>query len=666
MKFQLQSKFKPQGDQPTAIKGLVEGLNNKEKGQVLLGATGTGKTFTMANIIAETQRPALIMCHNKTLAAQLASEFQSFFPNNAVAYFVSYYDYYQPEVYIANTDTYIEKETSINEEIDKHRHAATHSLMTRDDVIIVASVSAIYGLGDVKHYHELAVHLQQGQEYTRDSILKDLNNIQYLRALGEFKRGMFNVLGDVVEIYPPSGDNIYRLEFFGDELERIEEADAFTGESLGEVKEVYVYPASHAVTTRETIDRAIPHIMKDMEERYTFFMKNGMVAQAERIKTRTEYDIEMLRETGYCSGIENYVRYLNNSETDMPPQTLLDYFPKDFLMFIDESHMTIPQIRGMFNGNFIRKENLIKHGFRLPSAYDNRPLKFEEFEKYMKSSIFVSATPKDYEFEYSKNKMVEQIIRPTGLLDPKIILKDSATEVEDVVSEIKKRIKKNERVLITTVTKKMAEKMSTYLEENNIKSKYLHSEVDTLDRVEVLRELRLGGENKGIDVVVGVNLLREGLDLPEVSLVAVFDADKAGFLRSRDALIQVAGRAARHLDGTVIFYSRYNETTKKLNITPAMKDCIDETKRRREIQDKFNKDRGVTPQAIKKAISDIAESRPTQATSNKKYDKYKLNKEHLETLLQDLNNQMEIAIENMEFEKAAELRDEIDMLKDQK
>jgi excinuclease ABC subunit B len=658
--FQLASKFDPKGDQPNAIKFLSEGIKKGDKGQVLLGATGTGKTFTMANIIQELQRPALIMCHNKTLAAQLCSEFQEFFPNNSVCYFVSYYDYYQPEAYVAKSDTYIEKETSINEEIEKYRHAATHSLMTRKDVIIIASVSAIYGLGDSKVYGQLAVDLKVGEEYTRDVLFRRLVDLQYTRAMGSFKQGMFNVLGDTIEIFPPSSDNVLRLEFFGDELERIEEADGFTGEVYGEMQEVHIFPASHNVTTKERIEEAIPKIQEELEQRHKFFVENEMIVHAERIKTRTEYDIEMMRETGYCSGIENYVRYLNNSKAGDPPPTLMNYFPKDFLMFIDESHITVPQVRGMFNGNLARKKNLVDFGFRLPSAYDNRPLQYPEFEKFMKHATFVSATPQQYEFDYSENKVVEQIIRPTGLLDPKIEIRHSEHQVDDVLKEIKIRIKKKERVLVTTTTKKLAEKMAEYLDDNGVSAKYLHSEIDTFDRVEILRQLRLGSRNDGIDVIVGINLLREGLDLPEVSLVAIFDADKEGFLRSRDALLQIVGRAARNVDGTVLMYSR--KIDGKLNITKAMKACIEETDRRREKQSAHNKKHGITPESIKKAINLIS-SKDEQKPVHKNYDTDNLKKDEVKRLIEELEAQMDMASQNYEFEKAGDLRDQIEILK---
>lgn len=659
-KFELISKFQPQGDQPEAIAKLMQGLEAKKSGQVLLGATGTGKTFTMANIINQSQKPALIMCHNKTLAAQLASEFQEFFPNNSVCYFVSYYDYYQPEAYVAKTDTYIEKETSINDEIEKFRHTATHSLLTRNDVIIVASVSAIYGLGDVSTYADLAFEMKVNENYSRDMLLRRLTNLQYRRSLGEFKRGMFNVLGDVLEVYPPSGDTLLRFDFFGDELEKIEEADAFTGELVKEHNEVTIFPATHNITTADRINDALPLIKSELEERYKFFLDNNMLLQAERIKTRTEYDIEMLKETGYTTGIENYVRYLTGSQAGESIPTLLNYFPDDFLMFVDESHITMPQIRGMYNGNYARKKNLVDHGFRLPSAFDNRPLKFDEFEKFMKKTVFVSATPQQYEFDYSNNTVVEQIIRPTGLLDPIIEVKDSASQVDDALSEIQKRVQRGERVLITTTTKKLAEKMADYLDEHNVKAKYLHSEIDTFDRVEILRELRLGGKRKGIDVIVGINLLREGLDLPEVSFIAVFDADKEGFLRSRDALIQIVGRAARNVNGQVTMYAR-KEKSGEMNVTKAMQSCIDETNRRREIQEDFNKKHNITPQSIIKDILDIAPSKKDIIQDiEQKSDS--MSKSEIISLKKSLESKMEIAAESLDFEAAADLRDQIEFL----
>lgn len=653
-KLELVSSFKPQGDQPQAIEKLVKGLKKGVHGQVLLGATGTGKTFTMANVISQMQRPALIMCHNKTLAAQLASEFQEFFPNNVVCYFVSYYDYYQPEAYVARTDTYIEKETSINEEIEKYRHAATQSLISRNDVIIIASVSAIYGLGDSKLYKSLSMTFTVGEEHIRNVLLRSLTDLQYRRSMGEFKQGMFHVLGDTLEIFPPGGDEVYRLEFFGDELERIEKSDGFTGEVFEEMQSVEIFPASHNVTTKERITDALPEMKKEMEKRHAFFLKEGMIVQAERIKTRTEYDIEMMRETGYTTGIENYVRYLNKSEKGAPPPTLMDYFPKDFLVFIDESHMTVPQIRGMYNGNLARKKNLIDHGFRLPSAYDNRPLQYSEYESYLKNVVFVSATPQEYECEYSNNTIVEQVIRPTGLLDPIIEMRDKEEEVKDVLKEIAIRVKKNERVLITTTTKALAEKMAIHLEENDIAAKYLHSEVDTFDRVEILKELRLGSRRDGIDVVVGINLLREGLDLPEVSLVAVFDADKEGFLRSRDALIQITGRAARNSEGRVIFYTRKNEDG-AFHITKAMGKCLDETSRRRDIQMAYNEKHGIIPTTIIKEIHNLTE----RTDRDSKYEFGNMKKSEIKRLKQELEDKMEIAIGNLEFEKAADLRDQL-------
>ncbi len=545
MDFQLESKFKPTGDQPKAIEKLVKGIKKGTKHQTLLGVTGSGKTFTMANIVNQIQKPTLVMAHNKTLAAQLCSEFQEFFPNNAVSYFVSYYDYYQPEAYLPATDTYIEKDSSINEEIDKLRHAATHNLLTRPDVLIVASVSAIYGLGDVSMYENLAIPLKVGDSIKRDKLLRKLTDLQYSRSHLEFKQGMFHVLGDTVEIFPPSSDNVIRVEFFGDEIDAMQEADSFTGEVVRELKETKIFPAKHNVTTQEAIKESVEQIKKDLEGRYSEMKAQGKNLEAQRLLTRTEYDIEMMLETGYCSGIENYVRYLNSREAGEQPATLIDYFPDDFLMLIDESHMTIPQIGAMHSGNLNRKTTLIEHGFRMPSALDNRPLKFEEFEDHISRAIYISATPGKYEkAKVDKKDVVEQIIRPTGLIDPPVEVRPTKHQIDDLLEEVRKTLEKGERVLITTLTKKSAEKLNDFLIEADLKSKYLHSEIDTLERIEILRELRLGD----IDIIVGINLLREGLDLPEVSLVAILDADKQGFLRSRDAMIQTIGRAARNAE----------------------------------------------------------------------------------------------------------------------
>ncbi len=648
MKFKLTSSYQPAGDQPQAIEALIKGIKAKEKHQTLLGVTGSGKTFTLAKVVEEIQRPTLILSHNKTLAAQLCAEFREFFPDNAVSYFVSYYDYYQPEAYIAKTDTYIEKDASINEEIDKHRHAATHNLLTRKDVLIVASVSAIYGLGDVSSYENLAIELKVGEFVKRDKLLRKLTDLQYSRSHADFKNGMFHVLGDTLEILPPSADNMIRIEFFGDEIETIQEADSFTGDVIKDLPEVKIFPAKHNVTTRECIENAVDEIRKDLDVRYKQFKKIGKLVEAERIKTRTEYDIEMMIETGYCSGIENYIRYINNRESGEQPSTLLDYFPDDSLIFIDESHMSIPQIGGMHNGNYSRKQNLIEHGFRLPSAHDNRPLKFDEFEAHVSQAIYVSATPGKYEFEHtSKKHIVEQIIRPTGLVDPPVEVRPTEHQIDDLLNEIQKVLERKERVLITTITKKSAEKLADFLLEADLKVKYLHSDVDTMERIEILRDLRLGE----IDIIVGINLLREGLDLPEVSLVAILDADKQGFLRSRDALIQTIGRTARNVNGKVIMYGD--------NMTAAMKGALDETNRRRAIQLNYNEKHGITPQTIVKKVHDISE---TSHKPKKKYQKSDVPKEELPRLIEELTRKMDIASQNLEFEKAAEIRDQIDEL----
>jgi excinuclease ABC subunit B len=638
------------GDQPGAINDLVKGIESKKRHQVLLGATGTGKTFVMANIVKEIQKPTLVIAHNKTLTAQLCSEFQEFFPENAVSYFVSYYDYYQPEAYIPHSDTYIEKDASINEEINKFRHAATTNLLTRNDVLIVASVSCIYGLGSVEEYGNIAVELEAGKNYKRDKVLRHLTDIQYTRSQLEFRRGMFNVLGDTVEVYPPSGDTVYRLEFFGDELERITEADAFTGEELSELTEVKIFPAKHDVTTEDRIKKAVDEIQHDLKERYDQLKKMGKIVEAERIKTRTEYDIEMLLETGYCNGIENYTRYLNLREPGRQPATLLDYFPDDFLMFIDESHMTIPQINGMYNGNLARKTTLVEHGFRLPSSKDNRPLKFNEFEEHIKQAVYVSATPGKYEIAKTNHEVVEQIIRPTGLVDPKVEVKPTKGQIDDLLKEVKKQIKNNHRTLITTLTKRSAEEFTDYLSEQGIKVRYLHSEIDTLERIEIIRDLRLGK----FDVLVGINLLREGLDLPEVAFIAILDADKQGFLRSSQALIQTIGRCARNINGHVYMYAD--------RITDAMKEAMEETERRRKKQLEYNKKHGITPQTIKKAIKDITFHKKEE---EKRVKPGKVPKDEVRHLIKTLEDRMDLAVQNLEFEKAAELRDEIDMLRDE-
>ncbi len=662
--FQLQAHFEPTGDQPKAIEKLVQGIQEGKRHQALLGATGTGKTFTMANVIQQIQKPTLILAHNKTLAAQLCNEFQEFFPENAVSYFVSYYDYYQPEAYMPRTDTYIEKEATINEEIDRYRHSATLNLLTRNDVIIVASVSCIYGLGRVEDYEAMAISLKRGDIIKRDALLRKLTEIQYVRCSQDFKPGMFHVMGDTVEVFPPSSERAYRLEFFGDDVEEIREIDPFTGEVFESMEEVYFFPSKHSVTTPERLEIAITEIEKELEIRIHELQQEGRIVEAERIKTRTEYDIEMLRETGYCNGIENYTRYLSGLPAGMPPATLIDYFPKDFLLLVDESHITIPQIGGMHNGNYSRKRTLVEHGFRLPSSHDNRPLKFDEFEAMISQAIYVSATPGGYEkIHCTQNDFAEQIIRPTGLLDPitsvrpsriefwnesvhTIAQKDAFHQIDDLTIEIENRIKRNERVLVTTVTKKMAEKLAGYFSEIGIKTKYLHSEIETFERIETLRLLREGV----IDVIVGINLLREGLDLPEVSLVAILDADKKGFLRSRDALIQVMGRAARNSGGMVILYADV--------MTDSMEEAIGETHRRRNIQEAYNTKHGITPTTIIKKISDISSTRMTAT-----YDVKKVKKDAIPELIRELEQKLQIAVENLEFEKAADIRDELEMLR---
>jgi excinuclease ABC subunit B len=651
-KFQLTAPYKPTGDQPQAIDQLIAGLRKNEKHQTLLGATGTGKTFTMANVIQELQRPTLVLAHNKTLAAQLCSEFQQFFPDNAVSYFVSYYDYYQPEAYLPQTDTYIEKDASINEEISKFRHAATHNLLTRRDVLIVASVSCIYGLGDVSDYEALAIKITRGMPMNRQRFLRLLTDIQYTRSQMTFKQGMFHVLGDTVEIFPPSGDTVIRIEMPFDEIETIQEVDSFTGELIADLQAATIFPAAHNVTTKEKIDGAVEMIKKDLVIREKEFMDAKEYAKAERIRQRTEYDLEMLRETGYCTGIENYVRYLGNREPGMPPETLLDYFPDDFLLFVDESHISIPQIGGMHEGNLQRKKTLIEYGFRLPSAADNRPLTFGEFEERIDQAVYVSATPGPYEYKHtSKKQIVEQIIRPTGLLDPPVTVQPKKGQIDHICKEIGATIKRGERVLITALTKKSAEDLARYFQELDLKVRYLHSDIETLERVEILRQLRSGE----IDILVGINLLREGLDLPEVSYIAILDADQQGFLRSRDALIQTIGRAARNVSGHVVLYAD--------KMTDAMRGAIDETNRRRAIQEAYNKKHGITPQTIIKAIKDIAEEHSKLKLGRRKYDHQKIPKDEKKRLIEELTQQMEIAAENMEFEKAADLRDEIELLK---
>jgi excinuclease ABC subunit B len=650
--FKLVSDFEPKGDQPAAIAKLLDGIKAGEVHQTLLGATGTGKTFAMANIIEKVQRPTLVIAHNKTLAAQLCSEFQSFFPDNAVSYFVSYYDYYQPEAYLPHTDTYIEKDASINDEIAKFRHAATHNLLTRRDVLIVASVSCIYGLGSVADYEGLAITIKKGERRVRDTFLRELTDIQYKRSNIEFKQGMFNALGDTVDIFPSSGDTVIRLEMGFDEVDSITEVDSFTGEVFQEMDEVTIFPAAHNVTSKEKVEGAIEGIKKDLVIREKELQDAGELAKAERLRQRTDYDIEMLRETGYTTGIENYVRYLNDRDAGSPPETLLDYFPDDFLCFIDESHMSIPQIGGMHEGNRSRKNTLIEYGFRMPSAMDNRPLKFEEFEERTPQRIYISATPGKYEYAKTDKKWIaEQIIRPTGLLDPPVEVVPSKGQIDHMTKEIDKTIKRGERILVTTLTKKTAEDLAQFLLDKDYKVKYLHSDVKTMERVEILRDLRTGE----IDILIGVNLLREGLDLPEVSFIAILDADKQGFLRSRDALIQTIGRAARNVNGHVALYGD--------KVTDAMQAAIDETNRRREIQEAHNKKHGITPESIVKAVRDIAEDHSKLELRRPKYDHSKIPKDEKKRMVEELENQMDLASKNYEFEKAADLRDEIDLLK---
>lgn len=648
--FNLVSEFEPTGDQPQAIRQLGKGLQNGLRHQTLLGATGTGKTFTMAQIINNLQRPTLILAHNKTLAAQLCSEFQQFFPDNAVSYFVSYYDYYQPEAYMPRTDTFIEKEATINEEIAKFRHAATANLLTRRDCIIVSSVSCIYGLGDVDDYRKLAFTIKRGESLPRKKLLEKLVELQYQRIKSDFTRGSFEVLGDVVTIFPPSGDIAFQLEFWGDELDKITEIDAFTSESFGERDECCIFPAKHNVTSPEKVARAIVGIEEELNERLAELRSLGKNLEAHRLQQRTNFDLEMLRETGYTNGIENYTRYLSLSKPGTPPTTLLDYFPKDFMCFVDESHISIPQIGGMFNGNLSRKKTLIDYGFRLPSAMDNRPLKFDEFEKKIPQAVYVSATPGKYEYaNCEKENIAEQIIRPTGLLDPQIEVRGTKQHIDDLMKEVQDTLKKKNRVLITTVTKKSAEDLAEYLIESGVKAKYLHSEIETLERIEILTELRRGT----IDVVVGINLLREGLDLPEVSLIAILDADKQGFLRSRDALLQIIGRAARNSEGRVIMYAD--------KITPAMEQAIGETNRRRTIQENYNKKHNITPTTIIKKINDI--SKDLSGGKPRNFDKL-TKRDQVGQMMVELEAEMDICTQNLDFERAATLRDQIEELEE--
>jgi excinuclease ABC subunit B len=645
--FKIVSDFGLTGDQPQAVEKLVEGLKQNYKKQTLLGVTGSGKTFTMANVIERVQRPTLVIAHNKTLAAQLCSEFRDFFPENAVEYFVSYYDYYQPEAYIPRTDTYIEKETDINEEIDKLRHASTRALFMRRDVIIVASVSCIYGLGEPSEYYSFVVSLKKGEKRSRDRIVRQLVDMQYQRNDIDFTRGRFRIRGDTLEIQPSYEDIAVRILFWGDEIERIQEIDPLTGELLADREQIDIYPAKHFVTSYDKLMAAITDIQAELEQRLAELKSQGKLLEAQRLEARTNYDIEMLRETGYCSGVENYSRHLARRPAGSPPWTLLDYFPEDFLLFTDESHMSLPQIRGMYHGDISRKQTLVDYGFRLPSALDNRPLNFNEFEKRINQVIYVSATPGPYEYEHSA-QIAEQIIRPTGLLDPTIEVKPTKGQVDDLLDQIKTRTVRGERCLVTTLTKRMAEQLADYLLEMGIKTHYLHSEIETLERVEILRDLRLGV----YDVVVGINLLREGLDLPEVSLVAILDADKEGYLRSEGALIQTMGRAARHIDGHVIMYADI--------ITESMRRAIDETNRRRKIQMSYNQEHGITPQGIKKAIKGITDQLKVVAESRTQYTVATgIPKDEIARLVKNLESQMKAAAKNLEFEKAALLRDQI-------
>ncbi|WPZ18044.1 excinuclease ABC subunit UvrB [Geobacillus subterraneus] len=653
-RFQLVSSYQPQGDQPQAIEQLVDGLMRGVKHQTLLGATGTGKTFTISNVIAQVNKPTLVIAHNKTLAGQLYSELKEFFPHNAVEYFVSYYDYYQPEAYVPQTDTYIEKDAKINDEIDKLRHSATSALFERRDVIIVASVSCIYGLGSPEEYRELVVSLRVGMEIERNTLLRRLVDIQYDRNDIDFRRGTFRVRGDVVEIFPASRDeHCIRVEFFGDEIDRIREVDALTGEVLGEREHVAIFPASHFVTREEKMRLAIQNIEQELEERLAELREQGKLLEAQRLEQRTRYDLEMMREMGFCSGIENYSRHLALRPPGSTPYTLLDYFPDDFLIIIDESHVTLPQLRGMYNGDRARKQVLVDHGFRLPSALDNRPLTFEEFEQKINQIIYVSATPGPYELEHSPG-VVEQIIRPTGLLDPTIDVRPIAGQIDDLIGEIRERVERNERTLVTTLTKKMAEDLTDYLKEAGLKVAYLHSEIKTLERIEIIRDLRLGK----YDVLVGINLLREGLDIPEVSLVAILDADKEGFLRSERSLIQTIGRAARNANGHVIMYAD--------TVTKSMEIAIQETKRRRAIQEEYNRKHGIVPRTIQKEIRDVI--RATYAAEETETYEAKpaaasMTKQEREALIRQLEAEMKEAAKALDFERAAQLRDAIFELK---
>ena len=650
--FKLVSDYKPTGDQPQAIEYLSNGIRNGKKFQTLLGVTGSGKTFTMANIIQNVQKPTLVLAHNKTLAGQLYSEFKEFFPENNVEYFVSYYDYYQPEAYVPSSDTYIEKDASINDEIDKLRHSATASLFETRDVIIVASVSCIYGLGDPIDYEHMIISLRPSMQVERNTVLKKLINMQYTRNELDFKRGTFRAKGDVVEIYPSDeSETAVRVSFWGDEVEKIDVINPLTGKVEASRNHIMIFPNSHYVTTSDKMERAIQTIQEELEERIKYFKDNGKLLEAQRIEERTNFDIEMMKETGFCQGIENYSRHISGREAGSPPFTLFDYFPKDFLLLVDESHATLPQVRAMYNGDRARKETLVNYGFRLPSAFDNRPLKFNEFEERINQAVFVSATPGDYELEHSKDRVVEQIIRPTGLLDPKIDVKPVTNQVDDLIEQIRERTEKNERVLVTTLTKKMAEDLTSYLEGLDIKVRYMHSDIKALERMEIIRDLRLGK----FDVLVGINLLREGLDIPEVSLVAILDADKEGFLRSERSLIQTIGRAARNTDGKVIMYAD--------ELTPSMEKAISETNRRRKIQEAYNKEHNITPKTISKAIRETIKATYEADTPASKDIKPG---ETIEEVINRLTDEMLKYAQNLEFEKAAEVRDKIKELENYK
>jgi excinuclease ABC subunit B len=647
-RFRLETKYQPTGDQPSAIGQLIDGLNKGEREQTLLGVTGSGKTFTMANIIQDRQVPTLVMAHNKTLAAQLYSEFKSFFPDNEVHYFVSYFDYYQPEAYITSSDTYIEKDSKINDEIDRLRHAATSALLTRRDTIIVASVSCIYGIGSPEDYGDMSIVVNKGEKRQQDKFVRLLTDIQYQRNDIDFHRGTFRVKGDVVDVFPAGSDVAFRIEFFGDEVDRITQIDPLTGEILMEPATCMIFPSSHYVTPKQKLAVAVENIKREFAERLDWFESHDKLLEAQRLSQRTKYDIEMLEETGFVKGIENYSRYLTNREPGEQPATLLDYFPDDFLLLVDESHQTLPQVRGMYNGDRARKEVLVEHGFRLPSALDNRPLTFTEFDKHINQAIYVSATPSDYELAHSPEP-AQQIIRPTGLLDPEIIIRPTEGQIDDLIAELNDRIAKNQRVLVTTLTKRMAEDLSSYLLELGMKTAYIHSEVDTLERGDILKDLRTGI----YDVLIGINLLREGLDLPEVSMVAILDADKEGFLRSESALIQTIGRAARHQEGTVLMYAD--------KMTRSMQAAIDETNRRRGIQEAYNAEHNITPTSIAKEIDEGLRAIIPDKEKGKpqKLDLKKIPKDEYKSLVKDLTGQMELASANLEFEKAAEIRDMI-------